>query len=246
MRRIPKYNPEGHETGVTFKRINRAAVPPLRSELAVTPFQEKPHISTWFLTFNTNKGLKLNNTNFNEDQFDIMEYVVECLFNDDRQLLQFMNIRQNLPNHPELQGHSITPEMLKNRELFPDIPGKPGSNRKVTWVREIGKKRNRMHLHVKFHIIHYTWLDINQAKLREMAAHCIKKLRLETSDPTLPSSIYVSCRYVANSKFIVGNYMSKEGLGLTDLEESLDRLTLEDAQSLEKQGKKPEIKWKNF
>lgn len=234
---VPKFVPRGGvSSGVQFKEIKRSPVPLLNPALVKPPFREKPHISTWFFTLNTNKGTK--RADFDAYQFGVMLHVLECLFDDPENLLHFMNVRQDGQRFPENIGKLITPQMLLNKELFPDIPGKPNSNRKISHVKEIGSNRRRMHLHAKFSIIHYTILSIDPDRLKERAEYCLRSMRALAPNVDAPNSIYINSRFVRNDKFMVGNYIANWGglqNGWDDVFDAIDDIDLNQAKDFETQ-----------
>lgn len=166
-------------------------------ENAVEPFQNKPHVSTWWITMNSNKTAK-GSSKRQKIEEALINVLKECFLNENN-LLQFLDFNQKY-----FAGHNLTVEMLDDSILFPDIPGKSNSNRKLTYVREVGEKKHRVHLHAKYRIIHYSNITINLKKLHQVANEVL--ISLDTSK--LFKSVYTHVDYVP-SPLPLYNYMMK-------------------------------------
>lgn len=166
-------------------------------ENAIEPFQNKPHVSTWWLTMNSNKTAKTISKRQKIEEA-LINVLKECFLNE-KYLLKFLDFNQKY-----FSGHSLTVQMLEDSILFPDIPGKSNSNRKLTYVREVGTKKHRVHLHAKYRIIHYSNITINLKKLHDVAQEVL--ISLDTSK--LFKSVYTHVEYVP-SPLPLYNYMMK-------------------------------------
>lgn len=166
---------------------------------ATAPFQEKPHVSTWWITLNSNKSSEIDRGRIEQQ----LIAVLQGCFEDADNLVRFLKF-----NHKKLGGTDIelTPELLNDATLFPDVPGKSNSNQRLRYVREVGTKFHRIHLHAEYRIIHYTNLTIDYAALTETANDVLSGIKNK-----LFSSVYIHAAFVPSSLPLY-NYMMKEGL----------------------------------
>jgi hypothetical protein len=163
------------------------------------PFQSKPHVSTWWITLNSNKEAR---NEFNRMTIsNQLVTVLKALFEEPENLVTFLNFNQKF--YP---GHTLTSEMLQDPVLFPDLPGKPNTNQKLSYVREVGGKKNRVHLHAKYRIIHYSNLTINYEDLHEKARQILSGMSDSKFD-----SVYAHVDFVPSSLPLY-NYMMKGNL----------------------------------
>lgn len=165
----------------------------------VEPFQKKPHVSTWWITLNSNKEAR---NEFNRIVIsNQLVTVLTSLFEDLDNLTTFLNFNQKY-----YQGHSLTPEMLEDKVLFPDLPGTKNSNQKLSFIRETGMKKHRVHLHAKYRIIHYTNLSMNYERLHQSAIDILNTLEGKEFN-----SVYFHVEFVP-SALPLYNYMMKGSL----------------------------------
>ena len=180
-----------------IQRINRTApIPELKKPKK--PFQKKVHVSTWFITLNSNLKAGRKTKTANEIESDLVNILTKT-FENNSNLVRFLKF--NTRYLTGLTSDSLSEEMLEDTVLFPDIPGEYDSNRKLTWVREVGSKMRRVHLHAEFRIIHYTNLRIDYKQLQEVAAEYIPPL-------SGLKSVYLHLRYIP-SALPIYNYMMK-------------------------------------
>jgi len=237
---VPVFKPK-FPGRIIVTETDRSPVPRLPKELAKPPYQEKPHISLFFITINTNKAT-VGETQ-DEYQLGVMRYILRCLFTDDGNLVKFLKIRQDPVKLPHLIGFELTRQDLLNKTYYPDLPWEVNSNKHLEINKgEVGNIRHRVHLHAQFRIIHYTALSIDGKKLKEMAKECLDDLRSEGVGSYTPTNVYIDSRYVPSNEFILGNYMAKDNLpaGKAMMEKAIS-FTPEKAIELEEQTriKKP-------
>lgn len=161
------------------------------------PFREKPHVSTWFITLNSNirADKDLTSTTIGNNLIGVLENV----FKDQDKLLQFLEF-----NNRELGGddYKLTKEMINNRELFPDIPDQPNSNFQLKYIQETGPLKKREHLHAEFQVVHYTMLRMNYERLQELVSQELKNINAPFD------SVYMNLKFVKSALPLV-NYMLK-------------------------------------
>lgn len=156
------------------------------------PFQEKPHFSEWFITLNSNKSASADHS-AEEIKADLVA-VLRNTFS-----------RQNLPRFLFINnsGYELTATDLDDRTLFPNFPGK-SYNSTVRYVSETGSKKNRVHLHAVFSIIHYTYLQINAGELHEVMDEEVDTLGGNRAF----DSVYLNIKWKPSS-LPLKNYMRK-------------------------------------
>lgn len=138
---------------ITFEKIKNKPIPELSDP--DEPFQRKVHVSTWFITLNSNKTSTIEHSTSSLESG--LEYVLKEAFENKENLCKFLGFNTKyFGNYYEL-----TPDMLEDTTLFPDIPGEEDSNQKLVYTFEVGEKRHRVHLHAEYRIIHYSNLTID-------------------------------------------------------------------------------------
>lgn len=181
---------------VTFNNIKNLHKPIPLLKNAKEPFQEKVHVSTWFMTLNSNIAeSKDNSANHIGDH---LVRLLENNFKDSSKLVQFLQFNERQVG----SDYKLTEEMLNNKKLFPDIPGESNSNAKLSYIQEIGDQKKRVHLHAEFQIIHYTSLRMDYQKLQDML-----KDDLKLNDSPF-KAVYFNAKFV-KSALPIQNYMLK-------------------------------------
>lgn len=176
------------------KERNDHFIPHLQK--AEFPFTVKPHVSTWFITLNSNESAK---TTFNKEKIsDKLVFILKELFVNLNKLRKFLVIR-----YEPYSSENFTVENLKNKVIFPDINGIPKSNKVLKYNTEVGKKYHRVHLHALYRIIHYTFLKIDLKKLQEETD------RINTKYGLFEHKVYINVKFV-KSTLPLANYMTKD------------------------------------
>lgn len=185
---------------VTFREIGQTDQHPIPYLLDATePFQPKPHVSTWWITLNSNKSVS-GATRGDDIRSQLMRLLRDCFGNNDN-LVRFLNFNYRYVS----EAYVLTPNMLLDNKLFPDIPGRTGSNQRLKYVFETGSKMKRLHLHAEFRIIHYTNLRMDYAKLDGLIAEL---LLAHAHSGTGLKKVYVHLEFVPSSLPLY-NYMRK-------------------------------------
>lgn len=170
----------------TFKKAINEYKPMKRLLNPEAPFRSKPHVSTWFITLNSNKESSLS---LSEELIgDNLVRVLKNTFEKPSNLVQFLQF-----NNQVLDGdYKLTEKMITDKTLFPELS--------VTYVQETGSKKHRVHLHAEFKVFHYSILRLDHQKLQQM----IK----ESLDDTPFNSVYLNARYI-KSHVPLENYITK-------------------------------------
>lgn len=158
------------------------------------PFQPKVHVSTWFITLNSNRT-----TGYANNIGSYLVQILENLFKKQENLLQFLEF-----NYKDLgisdNEYTLTESMLNDRTLFPDVDGV--KNFQLSYIEEEGPMKKRVHLHAEFQVIHYTNLRINLTKLHKLLSQQLKLINAPFD------SAYINVRYIP-SALPIYNYMLK-------------------------------------
>lgn len=168
---------------------------------AKSPYNSKPHVSTWFLTLNSN--ITANNSIHQQAIEQNLVDVLRETFENPEKLTRFLQF-----NYRELGLDSegplhLTPELIQDPVLFPDFP-QGNKNMKLDYVTEMGSKKKRIHLHAEFQILHYSLLRMDYRELQNVI-HQELDLRTEKNGF---DSVYVNAKFV-RSPIPLLNYMGK-------------------------------------
>lgn len=180
---------------MTFKKLDSKPIPNLKNPSP--PFTDKFHVSTWFITLNSNKRstIEHSTTRLSSD----LIYVLKEMFDNQNNLLKFLKF-----NERELGcQYDLTRTMLDDPVLFPDIPGEMNSNQKLTYVVETGEKYKRVHLHAEYRIIHYSNMTIDLPAFHEVIESIVSTKTNLSFD-----SVYANVRFI-KSALPIYNYMLK-------------------------------------
>lgn len=163
---------------------------PFESEevVGLAPPSKKTMYSRWHITLNSNQ----RGDNALESQClasDLKQALVKTFKKRGDEVYKFM-----------LPGHSYTTQYIKSV--------------KITYVAEVGSEQGRVHLHAILEVQHYTILQMDVKKAREV-------LREYLTDECVKEGFYFHVQWVPASQPLE-NYLRKDPLGsLQDLIRSL-------------------------
>jgi hypothetical protein len=205
-------------------RLVAPTPPPQPTALARARGRDKPHYSRWLITVNPNIPMRpFNSTAFEDWQQRFLRWM-ECVF------------PAPTGNYQQLgEVMMVAPRGLRAGDVDSDIPALVTDLNMQVGV-DVGDKQHRIHMHALFEVEHWSWIQLNYKRIREILQRCDREDPFQARRKGAKRGIHVDFKYVGSSRPI-SNYVNK---GLDGRFETAERPTAIDWKQLESMPAKPD------